>query len=163
MNFNTILEELDSLYEEANSEVQEKEPKSTAQAEDIPLTEIAEDEVDAEETVGDEEDEVEIEIEDDEDSDEVATTKYVMECPNCGAAVVKTADDATIDFETLTAEAECPFCGEASIYTVLGTVAPIEVPEVEEAEAVEETEEAAEVDVEDAEEIEEGCHSRKKK
>jgi DNA-binding transcriptional regulator YhcF (GntR family) len=100
MNFQTILEELDRLYE-----AQEEQ-----------------DTVIVEESAEDADDEVLI-IEDDDDAEAPeAPEAVVLKCENCGALVIKNNDEVVVDEKSDLAnvDEECAFCGETAGYTVIG-------------------------------------------
>jgi hypothetical protein len=140
MNFQSILEELDRLYEElpAKETEQEKESESNVEAveqEDVEVTTEAcaksLTEADDEEVVIDDEpivdDEAEAGAEADEQPVEEAAS-LILECSKCGALVIKAESDVTVDDETDLANItdECQFCEEAAGYTIVGAVAPYE-------------------------------------
>lgn len=144
MNFQTILEELDRLYEEDTAKgVKEAEEAEEVKEEKEPLTEAADEEV-AEEPVEEEDvdepeaEEAVIEVEDD---------QLVLECSKCGALFIKAEDEVSVDDETSRANMDdaCQYCEETAGYKVIGTFSPYAVEEdVEEAEAPEEPEEVEE-------------------
>lgn len=140
MNFQTILEELDRLYEEMPA------AEAPVEQEDAVLEEAAEEDVIEEEA------DEEIEIVDDE---EVAT-KLVLECGNCGAVVIKADDEVVVDEETSVANVDeaCKFCEAAVGYKVIGTFTPYE-DEQEGEEADEAQEEVEEIPAEDEQVVEE--------
>jgi hypothetical protein len=126
MNFHTILEELDRLYEAKNVDTDDE----------VDTAAFDEDEAD----VVNDEDEV-IEIEDDEADGEVDSTdaqeepvaeedsaadeepvQLVLKCANCGALTLKAEVDVEVDEKSDLAniKEECQYCDEADGYEVLG-------------------------------------------
>ena len=146
MNFQSILEELDKLYDaevkKAEEAKIEEEPVKEA------LVEAAEEAV--EEVVEDEE----IEIVDDE-----IEVKLVLACEGCGALMIKAEADVKFDDESGLANVgeACQYCEAEEGYKAIGTFAPYAEEEV----AEEATEEIAEEEivaddiVEDEEDVEE--------
>lgn len=142
MNFQTILEELDRLYEElpakevAKKEIEEVEESEVVEACDKKsLTEEADDEeieiVDDEtEEVADEapEEEPEEEVEEPAAEEEEAR-QLILECDNCGALVIRAEADVKVDEETDLANVGdvCEFCEESVGSKIVGVVAPYEV------------------------------------
>jgi hypothetical protein len=143
MNFQTILEELDRLYEEDLNKATEEETveETVEETEEAPVEEacgktLTED-ADVEEAGEVDEEDEEIEIVDDE-----AESQVVLECTNCGALAIKAEADVKMDDEVGVANADeaCQFCEEAKGYKVLGTFSPIEPEDVAEDELEEEVE-----------------------
>ena len=156
MNFITIFEELDKLYEEDASKATAKtEPEEVKEAcAKEALIEAAEDSIEDEIAVEEETpetealvDEAEIEIVDDEPK------QVILECEKCGALVIKADTAVVIDEETDLAniEDECEFCEETSGYKIVGIVAPYEAEseDTEEASIEEPVEEPLEEPVDD--------------
>jgi rubrerythrin len=152
MNFQTILEELDKLYEEDLEKNLDKKVAAEEKVEDDKveekeaLTEAAEDEeilVD-EEPIVDDETAAEETVE---EAEELEEAQLVLECENCGAITLKAEADVKVDEETDLAniEEKCQYCEEAKGYKIVGTVMPYEGTE----------EDPAEDPVEDAEDLEE--------
>lgn len=131
MNFNTILEELDKLYEEDEVAVEEEVGSEEASVEEVPAEEAP-----AEEPVEEE------------------PKQLICECDKCGALVIKDEADIVIDEESdlVNVEDECQFCEEAKGFKIIGAVVPYEAAVVEP--EVEEAAEEAEDDKDD-EELEE--------
>lgn len=139
MNFQTILEELDKLYEELPAEdIAEKEIPEAAEASEVTeecsktLTEDADEDI-----VIDEEP-----IVDDEVAAEEA--QLVLECAKCGALVIKPDADIQVDDETglVNLTDACQYCEETAGYKILGNFIATEAPEEAagaEEEAVEES------------------------
>lgn len=138
MNFQTVLEELDKIYEELPAEeTTEKEVEDSVVEEEVTeacdktLTEDADEEV----LIDDEP------IIDDEVADEEAPAEdaqLVLECAKCGALVIKSDSDVKVDEETDLANVDeaCQYCEEAEGYKILGNLvvseAPVEEPKAEE-------------------------------
>lgn len=116
MNFTSVLEELNKLYEA--DEAEEEEVVEVEDDDDVSTEEPATAEV---------------------------PTQLVLECSKCGALVIKDEADVTIDEATDLANIDeaCAFCDESEGYKVLGTFAPYntESPEAEDdgAELIEES------------------------
>ena len=136
MNFQSILEELDKLYDaevkKADEAKVEEEPVKEA------LVEAAEESV---EEVADDE---EIEIVDDE-----VEVKLVLACEGCGALMIKAEADVKFDDESGLANVgeACQYCEAEDGYKAIGTFAPYEAEEVEEEPAEEVAEEIAEEEI----------------
>lgn len=130
MNFQTILEELDRLYDEpvekelGDEKVIDEETMEEEQPEAEALTEASGDgeaeEVTAEETEPAGEEPVENTEEDAEES------RLVLECANCGAVIIRAEADVKVDAESDLANVEepCQYCEESAGYAILGVVAP---------------------------------------
>ena len=148
MNFQTILEELDRLYEEdAVNVTDEKVDEDSAAEKEVPLTEAAED-------AGEEEIEIEDDSADDTEDAQVAPEEpvveelpLVLECTNCGAVSVMAEADTVVDEESALVNTEdpCQYCEEAKGYRIIGKLAPYSVDDSADAE-VEEADVAAEED-----------------
>lgn len=134
MNFQTILEELDRLYEElpakeaTKKEIDEFEESEVVEACDKKsLTEEADDE--EIEIVDDEapEEEPEEEVEEPAVEEEEAR-QLILECDNCGALVIRAEADVKVDEETDLANVGdvCEFCEESVGSKIVGVVAPYE-------------------------------------
>lgn len=128
MNFQTIFEELDRLYEEESAKVAAEEA-----AEEV-LTEAAEEEATGEPIVEEEpveevaaEDDEEIEIVDD------VEAQLVLECTKCGGLVIKAEADVTMDEEAQLANIgdACQYCESEDGYKTIGTFSPYEAAEEE--------------------------------
>lgn len=134
MTFQTILEELNRLYEADELETAVEEEEATEEADKV-ITESADNEdADAEE----------IEIEEDVTTEEPVADEpkqVILECANCGALVIKDAQDVTADGESdlVNMDEACQYCEESAGYKIVGAVAPYEVAE-------EATEEAPELE-----------------
>lgn len=123
MNFQTILEELDRLYDE---------DLDTAKAEETEETEIAEactkslTEDDDEEVLVDDEPVIEDETPID--------AQLVLECSKCGALVIKAEADVDTDEETGLANTgdACQYCEAEEGYKVIGTFTPYDTEAEEE-------------------------------
>lgn len=149
MNFQTILEELDKIYEELPAEEAKKDGEDITTEEEVTeacdktLTEDADEEVliDDEPIIDDEVAEEEIPVED---------AQLVLECAKCGALVIKPDSDVKVDEETDLANVDeaCQYCEEAEGYKILGNLvvseAPAEEPKAEEVADEEMVEEALE-------------------
>jgi membrane peptidoglycan carboxypeptidase len=134
MNFQTILEELDRLYEATGEKAEEGEQEETA------LTEQEEIEVEND-TAAEEE---KVATEDIESADEEVVedaARFVLECDNCGAITIK--EEAAIksdkDTELVNVGEVCQYCEADGGYKILGTLNPYVAEAAEEA-----VEEAAE-------------------
>lgn len=138
MNFQTILEELDRIYEELPAEEITKKTDEVTEPYVEALTEDSEDEVliDDKPIVDDEAAE---EVPAEEIAEE-APKQVVLECSKCGGLVIKDEADVKVDEETDLANIEdaCQYCEETAGYTIVGTIAPYEAADVEEVEATEE-------------------------
>ena len=139
MNFQSILEELDKLYD---AEVKKAEE---AKVEEEPVKEALVEA--AEEAVEEVADDEEIEIVDDE-----VEVKLVLACEGCGALMIKAEADVKFDDESGLANVgeACQYCEAEDGYKAIGTFAPYEAEEAEE----ESVEEVAEVEAEEAAEEE---------
>ena len=119
MNFFTVLEELDRIYEADDKqevEVFAEEPEDAvdeADAQAQPEAEAIADEVPA-------------------DEDEAEPSQLVLKCENCGALAIKAEADVEIDEKTDLANVteSCAFCEEADGYEVIGTFAPYDYVEI---------------------------------
>ena len=112
MNFQTILEDLNKLYEAKQAETEdavEAEADSQIEAE-----------VEADEA------EVDVEIVDDE-----VAKQLILECASCGAIILKDEAEVEVDAETDLANVkeECQYCEKTEGYTIIGEVAPYESDE----------------------------------
>jgi hypothetical protein len=145
--FMSVFEDLNAIYDEGlESEVKEElteEVMSEPVVAEAEAAEVAEEALteDSEETV------------DDEATEE--PRQLILECDKCGALVIKTETDVTIDEESdlVNVEDACQYCEETAGYKIIGVVAPFEeVAEVSE-EAPEEAPEA-EQEVENIEDFE---------
>ncbi len=118
MNFQTILEELDRLYEEEHLKTNPE--KGTEEKEEEVLTEATEEEIEFE--VVDDEQEA------DEPDTEDAPKQVVLECANCGGLVIKAEADVTVDEKTDLANMTeaCQYCEETAGYAIVGEVVPYE-------------------------------------
>jgi len=160
MNFNSVFEELSSLYEEKVVEevkpteeelkVEERcsneaEPceeacaKKLEEATNEEETETVNDEAPVEE-VSEEEPAGEIEFA--EEPVEPIARQLILECSKCGAIIIKDEADVVIDEESdlVNIEEECPFCEETEGYKIIGVVAPYEAIEEDSVEVSEELE-----------------------
>lgn len=124
MNFQTILEELDRLYEEENVKKENEKTEDTATETEQELTEAAED-------ISDEEEIIDDEIIDDEEPAADELKQLILECDKCGALVIKAEKDVKIDDATDLANVDevCHFCEEAAGCKIIGIVAPYEAAE----------------------------------
>ena len=115
MNFQTILEELDRIYEELPAEETFKkevdEVAEVSEACDKALTEDSDEEV----------------LIDDEPIVE-EPKQLVLECSKCGALAIRAEADVKVDEETDLANVEdaCQYCEETAGYKIIGIVAPFE-------------------------------------
>lgn len=175
MNFTSVLEELNRLYEElpAKEAEQERKVESNVEAAEQEAVEVtteacakslteADDEevfIDDEPIVDDEaEAEVEVDTTEKTEADEQSieeAVSLILECSKCGALAIKAESDVTVDDKTDLANItdECQFCEEAAGYIIVGTVAPYESA----------TEEDAEETSDEGEIIEEGIFDKFKK
>ncbi len=123
MNFQSILEELDRLYEEdakklvdeesTDKDSEENDEKEEITSDDKSLNESADE---AEEVEDEEVEDEEIEIVD----DEAVETQFVLECTKCGAFAIKVAEEASM----VDLEETCQFCEESEGYKIIGTMLP---------------------------------------
>lgn len=156
MNFQTILEELDRIYEELPAkELVNNKPDEEAEVTegcDSTLTEASDEEilVDDEPIV----DDTDIEEAPAEEIAEEAPKQVVLECSKCGGLVIKDEADVKVDKETDLANIEdtCQYCEEAAGCKIIGTVVPFESAEDDTEEQVE-TEEADTEIVDDEAEV----------
>ena len=152
MNFQTILEELDRLYEEDRAKVEEEVVEETA--EEVVEEEAVKEELTEEAMTEAADDEEEIEIVEDEEAEEAPVEEVpaeevnlVLECANCGAIMVKAEADVVVDEETGMANVDeaCQYCEAVDGHKILGVVAPYGADVEEPAEEVAEEPEAEEV------------------
>ena len=169
MNFNSVFEELSSLYEEkVVEEVKPAEEDEEAKVEEGCSDEAESCEEACSKSLKEAADEDEIEIVNDEVATEEAeeidfaeepvepiARQLILECSKCGAIVIKDEADVVVDEESdlVNIEEECQYCEETEGYKIIGVVAPYEVAEdsVEEetVDAEEVVEEVQEVSTED--------------
>jgi hypothetical protein len=158
MNFQTILEELDKLYESDDQKVEAEELVEELPAEETHVEESLTEAADEEAAVEEEAEEEPAFDEDEDPAEEVApeeepaAQRLILECSNCGALMIKDEADVVVDAESDLANVEeaCQYCEEAAGYVITGVVAPYEA-----AEAEIEIEDDAEVEPEAEEAIEE--------
>jgi hypothetical protein len=151
MNFQSILEELDSLYEElpaaeavkadTKADVEESCDKPLKEADEEILIDdepIIDDEVAAEEVAEDE------------------PKQLVLECSKCGALVIKAEADVTVDeaSDLVNVEEECAYCEETAGFKVIGNFLPTAGIEEATEEEVAEDETTADEATEEVEEDE---------
>jgi hypothetical protein len=144
MNFQSILEELDRLYEEdAKKSVTDEAAEEPKDEETETLKEAVEDEAEAAEVEAIEDD---AEIVDDE-AEETVELQLVLACAECGALMIKAEADVAVDEETGMANMDeaCQYCEATAGHNVIGTFTPNET-------AVEEVEEVEEEPAEEADE-----------
>lgn len=131
MNFQTIIEELDKLYEEEPKKVTEEEI-TEEDFESEALVEAAEDEeilIDDEPITDDEEAEVSEETEAElEDTEETTEVQAVLECAKCGALMLKSEAEVenSEDSDLVNIEEACQYCEESAGYKILGNLTPVE-------------------------------------
>ena len=140
MNFNSIFEELNKLYEEDTRKEEEVVEEGCAKEE---LTEAAEDEVSVEEETPVEDTPVEEPVEDEEEIEIVddEPKQLILECDKCGALVIKSEADIVVDeaSDLVNVEETCAFCEETAGYKILGKVIPyVDTEEAVETEVAEE-------------------------
>lgn len=131
MNFQTILEELDRIYEELPAEEITKKTDEVTEPYVEALTEDSEDEV-----LIDDEPIVDDEAAEEAPAEEIAEEapkQVVLECSKCGGLVIKDEADVKVDEETDLANIEdaCQYCEETAGYTIVGTIAPYEAADAE--------------------------------
>lgn len=104
MNFTSVFEELNSLYEDKVEETPVEEVADEVVEDDIVAEEPA-----AEEPAADEE-----------------PKQVILECAKCGALVIMDEADVAIDEETDLANVDeaCQYCEEAEGYKIIGAVVP---------------------------------------
>lgn len=114
MNFQTMLEELDRIYEEADSDT-----KDVEDIEDT-MVEAVDDDMPTEEAPT-------------EESTPEEAKRVILECGNCGALVIKEEQDVVVDEETDLAnvDEECQYCEETAGYKIVGSVIPYEAATTE--------------------------------
>lgn len=155
MNFHTILEELNNLYEEkkasefsfdfdseADAEVDFEQDKYGIDAAGATADSTVDSTTDKDEF----EDDAEIEIEDEE-------RQLVLECENCGTLVVKSEDKVKIDEDTDLADVnvKCKSCKKSEGYKIIGVMTPYE-SDSDEDEEYDEYEDDEVLEIEDDEE-----------
>lgn len=128
MNFNSVFEELNKLYEEDAQEVGQVEEKAEEACKEA-LTEATEDEVVEDEFV---EDEIPVEeVPAEEPVADEEPRRVILECDNCGAITIRDEADVVVDEETDLANVEdtCEYCEETKGHNIVGVVAPYDVAE----------------------------------
>jgi hypothetical protein len=136
MNFQTVLGELDKLYEELPAKVDKKdieEVEEVAEACEKPLTEAEDEEILIDdEPIKDDEEAVEDEVV------EEAPKQLALECAKCGAIIIKAEADVAVDEETDLANVDeaCQYCEESEGYKVIGELVMYDGPAVAEEEVV---------------------------
>lgn len=157
MNFQTILEELDRLYEEEATKVATEEPVED-EKEDEKLTESAEDTDDEEVEIIDDEEVEDVDGDTATEAEEpvveepvVEEPQLVLECANCGAVIVLAEADTKVDeaADLVNVGEACQYCEATDGYRVLGVLSPYMTEEVEAEEAPVEDASAEEEPVED--------------
>lgn len=138
MNFQTVLGELDKLYEELPAKVDKKdieEVEEVAEACEKPLTEAEDEEI----LIDDEPIEDDEEVVEDEAVEE-APKQLALECAKCGAIIIKAEADVAIDEETDLANVDeaCQYCEESEGYKVIGELVMYDGPVVAEEPVAEE-------------------------
>ncbi len=127
MNFQTILEELDRLYEakEKNHEVQVEETEVDEGLSPNPAKALSAltSSFDAKETEALEED-ADTEVEEAEVEEAEDEAQLVVECANCGGINIISEADIVVDEATDLANIEdvCKYCEEAKGYKILGAL-----------------------------------------
>lgn len=113
-NFISTFDELNKLYEEAESAKLAEAAEDEAVEDEIVEDEMSVEETSIEEPVVDEE-----------------PRQVICECDKCGALIIKDEADIVVDEETdlVNIEDECQFCEEAKGFKIVGVVAPYEVVE----------------------------------
>lgn len=149
MNFTSVMEELDRLYDEpeAKAEITEEVAATVTEADATEnATELKED--GAEEEAPVEEAEAEVEIATDEPK------QLILECDKCGAIIIKDEADIKADEESglVNIDEACTFCEETAGYKILGAMIPYEASAEDE-----------DIVIEDDEVIEEGIFDKFKK
>lgn len=154
MNFQTILEELDHIYEELPAKEFTKKTEEATEPYVEALTEDSEDDViiDDEPIVDDEAAE-EAPVE---EIAEEAPKQVVLECSKCGGLVIKDKADVKVDEETDLANIEdaCQYCEETAGYSIVGIVVPYEAIDDDTEEQVETEEADIEIADDEAEVVE---------
>lgn len=143
MNFNSVFEELNKLYEEKPAKEEPKVADSEKSEEEV--AEACTEEGCENKALTEAADEEEIEIVDDEaaveepaeEPVEPIARQLILECVKCGALVIKDEADVVVDEESdlVNAEDECEYCEEKEGYKIIGVVAPYEAIEVVDDEA----------------------------
>ena len=141
MNFQTIIEELDRLYDEEVAKVEEEVAAEEVAEEEV-LTEAADENTEEEIEIVDDE-EAPVEDEPVEEASIVEEAQLVLECVNCGAIMIKAEADVTVDEEAGVANLgdACQYCESEDGHKVIGTFTPYAVEPVAEDEAQEAEEE----------------------
>ena len=125
MNFQTILEELDKLYESDKQKVEAEELVEELPAEETPVEESLTEAAAADEEVAvDEEAEEEPAFVEEDPAEEAApeeepvAQRLILECSNCGALMIKDEADVVVDAESDLANVEeaCHYCEETAGY-----------------------------------------------
>ena len=149
MNFQTILEELDRIYEELPAEETVKKAVDEVTEEEVAeeVTEACDDaltEDSDEEVLIDDEPIVDDEAAEEAPEEAVAEEEpkqVVLECSKCGALAIKPEEDIKVAEESdlVNIDDKCQYCEEAEGYTIVGVIAPYATAIVaDEAEIVEE-------------------------
>lgn len=140
MNFNSVFEELNKLYEEKPAKEEPKVADGDTPEEEVveacaeegcqkeELTEAADDEIE----IVDEEPAEDIPVEE-APVEEPEARQLILECAKCGALVIKDEADVVFDEESdlVNVEDECEYCEEKEGYKIIGVVAPYEAAEIE--------------------------------
>lgn len=164
MTFQTILEELDRLYEEQKPVVEKDDEAVEDSCTESKLAETSDDEEivivddEAETTDADVEDSI-----DDQDEESAAEVQLVLECVNCGALTISSSADVKVEDEADLANVgtACQYCEAADGYKVIGTFIPNEDADVvEDNKNDEQTEDASSEDI-NTEELDEGVFNNK--
>lgn len=146
MNFTSVMEELDRLYDEPEAAAEVTEEVATATEADVTetTTELKEDGAEEEAPV----EEVDAEVVTEEPK------QLILECDKCGALVIKDEADIKIDEESglVNIDEACAFCEETAGYKTLGVMIPYEASTEDE-----------DIVIEDEEVIEEGIFDKFKK
>lgn len=117
MNFTSVFEELNNLYEEVAAETEDTDDAEL----DI---EVAEDsEADVAETAN--------KTEESNDTEAEEPKQVILECSKCGSIILKNESDIKFDEATdlVDIEVPCQYCEETEGYKLIGMVAVYETPE----------------------------------
>lgn len=171
MTFQTILEELDRLYEGQETVVEKDDEVVEEFCTDVALAESVDDE---EITIVDDEPATDDSIEASEDETaEVSSediieepteeAQFVLECASCGGLTISLSADVEVDDELGLANvgAACKYCDETTGYKVIGTFVPNEDTDINEDNKDTEAAEDASSEDTEAVELEEGIFSKK--
>lgn len=117
MNFTSVFEELNNLYEEVTAETEDTDDV------ELDIEAIEDSEADAAEVVN--------KTEESNDTKAEEPKQVILECSKCGSIVLKNESDIKFDEATdlVDIEVPCQYCEETEGYKLIGMVAAYEAPE----------------------------------